>query len=154
MTAAATGSCSTASHGEWLRAVSEVVTLVWCTTWWRVANEQIAPRVGLPTDLPAVWLPRHLLDTPQGYSAKTPLVRRWAAENQVTRLAWLDDNVADHADRIALTLPASTRDSRLTGVAPLADALVVTVDPDQGLTEPHLDRVRRWAQRRTGGPAT
>ncbi len=42
------------SHGPALLALADRFELWWATSWEQQANEWVAPRVGLPTDLPVV----------------------------------------------------------------------------------------------------
>jgi len=118
--------------------------LTWCTTWWRVANERIAPLVGLPTDLPAVRLPAAWSNVPLDFSAKTPWVRRRANGRAA---AWVDDYI-DERDSAALTRAVAIDDrSHLGRTQPCVAALALNVDPDLGLTEHHIEMLRRWGRR-------
>lgn len=71
-----------AAHGPMLleAAGSADARLVWATSWENLANEFIAPRVGLP-ELP-------YLET--GFYPKTTKVFRYLADKDV-RAVWLDD---------------------------------------------------------------
>lgn len=130
-------------HGEWLLELADLYELTWCTTWWTVANERVAPLLGLPP-LPAVPLPTAFSDLPLPYSPKTPHVRRWAKGRP---LAWIDDDI-DERDGDALTIDWSGTRSVLRGDPPVSAALTLHVDPGVGLTSGHVDRLRGWAQTR------
>ena len=134
-------------HGRWLTGLAELFELTWCTTWWRVANERIAPPIGLPTDLPAVPLPDTWSNVPLDYAAKTPHVRRYAAGRA---LAWIDDDIDDR-DAEALTRLKPDDRSHLAGTQRCASALTLNVDPDVGLTEGHIERLRKWGELRLPG---
>ena len=131
-------------HGEWLRSLSSLYDLVWCTTWWRVAGERIAPLLGLPRDLPAVPLSQPMEDVELPYSRKTPFVRRWANGRA---LAWVDDDI-DGRDHAALTAADPAEDSGLAGTPPVSAALVLNADPGTGFTLAHVDHLVTWAQER------
>lgn len=133
-------------HGRWLTGLAELFELTWCTTWWRVANERIAPLVGLP-DLPAVELPDVWSNVPLNFSAKTPHVRRYA---QGRALAWIDDDIDDR-DAEALTRLKPDDRSHLPGTQRCASALTLNVEPDIGLTESHIERLRAWGELRGAG---
>lgn len=133
-------------HGEWLTGLSDLYELTWCTTWWRVANDRIAPLVGLP-DLPALELPDAWPNVPRDISAKTPHVRRYA---QGRALAWIDDDIDDR-DAEALTRLKPDDRSPLAGTQRCVSALTLNVDPDVGLTEGHIERLRSWGELRLPG---
>jgi hypothetical protein len=70
--------------------------LVWATAWQHDANEEIAPRIGLPR-LPVVeWRDTTVAeddeDTYLGLHWKTRLLVEWAAGRD---FAWVDDEVTD-----------------------------------------------------------
>lgn len=130
-------------HGEWLIGLSELFDLTWCTTWWRVANQRIAPLVGLPTYLAAVPLPDAFSNVPPNYAAKTPWVRRHAHGRAV---AWVDDD-CDERDTEALIRVLGPDDrSHLAGTVACVAALALNVDPDIGLTADHVARLRAWGE--------
>ncbi|MFY1674028.1 HAD domain-containing protein [Plantactinospora sp. WMMB334] len=41
-------------HGAWLQELGHHADLVWCTSWGTVAATWVAPRLGLPDDLPVI----------------------------------------------------------------------------------------------------
>lgn len=124
-------------------ALTDLYELTWCTTWWPVANERIAPLLGLPQDLPCVPLPTTWSEVPVAFSAKTAHVRRYASGRPI---AWVDDDV-DERDMQALTRAISPADtSVLAGTQPCRAALALNCDPDIGLTIEHAIRLREWAQ--------
>ncbi|WP_066365271.1 HAD domain-containing protein [Herbidospora mongoliensis] len=99
--------------------------LVWATTWTSHANDVIAPILGLP-DLPYVdwsdadewgelhWKTRHLVAWTEG----RPFV-------------WVDDEMTD----VDVTWVARHHD---------AEALLLKVNPEHGLTDADLDVIRTW----------
>jgi hypothetical protein len=133
---------------EWLRDLANEFELVWATTW-RNANEVISPLLGLPTDLRQVWFPREWFDVPWDLCRKTPFVRRWAAENGVTELAWFDDEITD-SDEFALErdwsriAPVRGWHQHFTDTPPLQRALCLTLDGGVGLRPEGIDLIRQW----------
>jgi hypothetical protein len=100
--------------------------LVWATTWMSDANEQVAPRLGLP-ELPVVDFPDD--DEPEhGLHWKTQLLTQWAAGRI---FVWLDDEITD-ADR------------RWVRANYAGDALLHRIDPAIGVTDTDFESIRRW----------
>jgi hypothetical protein len=100
--------------------------LVWATTWEDVANEEIAPRVGLPS-LPVVEFP----DTDEPSASvhwKTAFLIGYAAGR---RFAWLDDEI-------------SAADQRWIAAHHPASALARRVDPMLGVSNKDLHVIRNW----------
>ncbi|SCL22905.1 hypothetical protein GA0070624_2630 [Micromonospora rhizosphaerae] len=116
-------------HGERLSALC--CELVWASTWMADANEEVAPRIGLP-ELPVV-------DWPEGYEEqptrrlhwKTKALVAWAAGRP---FVWVDDEISD-ADRawVAANHPGH--------------ALLHRVDPRVGLSDPDFAAIERWLAR-------
>jgi hypothetical protein len=104
--------------------------LVWATTWEQDANLEIAPRIGLPTDLP--WIPFEgdgadpFIDT-----RKLPAVQRWARDRACV---WVDDDLWPDA-----WLWATQRTE--AGIP----TLLVQPHPEQGLTRDQLATIASWA---------
>ncbi|NUT92365.1 MAG: hypothetical protein HOY78_10075 [Saccharothrix sp.] len=120
-------------HGPALRALAADtgLELVWATTWTHLANELVAPAIGLPP-LPVVEFP-HYGDgwRPDG-EWKWRAVAAYAAGRP---LAWFDDELdAWPAARAAF-------DAERAGVP----TRLCPVDPRRGITAEHLDDVRAWA---------
>lgn len=116
----------------WLAELCEVVTPVWCTTWF-APNATVGPLVGLPADMRRVPLQSASREpVPVSGSWKVPFVQRWAAREGVTELAWIDDEVRG-ADRELL-------DS--AGIS----ALLLATRPDRGIERSDVDRLLAWAQ--------
>ena len=131
-----------AQHGRWLLELAPFYDLTWATTWWTVANQRIAPLLGLP-DLPAVPLPTAFGPRTRDYCPKTPHVRRWAKGRS---LAWIDDDI-DHRDAHALTKDwAGDRLEVMRHDPPLSAVLTIAIDPDQGLERAHIDQLHEWAR--------
>lgn len=129
-------------HGEWLMSLSDVYRLAWATTWWRVADERIAPLIGLPPLGHAVPLPGAFSGVDLGCCPKTPHVRRWVDGASV---AWIDDDIDDR-DHEALTGQARHKRDMVRVGQPCAAALALPVDPAVGLTWSHIERLRAWAE--------
>lgn len=115
-------------HTLWLRELAQVYDLVWCTTWWPVANDSLRDLWQLEA-LPAVPLPADLSGAPVSLCAKTPHVREWA---QGRTMAWIDDDVTE------------------VDGEHLGDALTLNVDPAVGVTREHVDRLLEWVRLRPG----
>ena len=123
-------------HGP--RLLSLGCDLVWATTWMADANDEIAPRLGLPT-LPIVaWPDTDEDDADDRLHWKTRELIDWAAGRP---FVWVDDEITD-------------RDRLFVAAHHGPHALLHRVDPRLGLTDPDFDTVRRWLaalpQPRTG----
>ncbi|MEV6398873.1 HAD domain-containing protein [Streptomyces sp. NPDC051907] len=117
------------AHGPRLAALP--CDLVWATTWMDDANECIAPRLGLPRLEVVSWpepSPSDEQDERSGLHWKTRALVDWAAERS---FAWVDDEIAD-ADRAWVA--AHHR----------GDALLLRVDPRQGLTDADYATLAEW----------
>lgn len=129
------------AHGALLLAVAEETgaELIWCTTWEAMANEHIAPLVGLP-ELP--WVPMEpgraevasaspdagRLAGTYHHSVgetKAAAMRAYAAERS---FVWLDDE------------PDAAWELRNCPVP----HLVIRVDSETGLQDEHLAAARAW----------
>ncbi|MEU4744482.1 HAD domain-containing protein [Actinosynnema sp. NPDC023658] len=125
-------------HGALLRAlaVDTGLELVWATTWMHLANELVAPAVGLPA-LPVIEFPAADFDRDAGWSPGGPWKWRAVAEFAGGRpLAWLDDEHDEAGkesrgwfDRVRAEVPTC----------------LCHVDPRRGLRPEHLDGIRTWA---------
>ena len=117
------------AHGEWLRDLAVDFDLVWATAWGEHANEHISPRLGLPR-LPVV------IPHPLGLyrSAKRPAIIDFAKERP---LAWIDDAIN--------SIDFQWARSRRGGSSGVPTRLV-KVRPEVGLTEAHIEELRRFAQ--------
>jgi hypothetical protein len=113
-------------HGPRLAALP--CDLVWATTWMSDANECIAPRIGLP-ELPVViWPEPSDEDEWDGLHWKTRALLDWADGRS---FAWVDDEIAD-ADRAWVAAHHQGR------------ALLLRVDPRQGLTDTDFATLDEW----------
>lgn len=75
--------------GVRLAGLAEAYDLAWATTWGTEANRLIAPRLGLPTDLPVVPLARPAFVATRR-SWKTEQIARWVGQRP---FAWFDDEI-------------------------------------------------------------
>ncbi|WP_207783915.1 HAD domain-containing protein [Micromonospora globispora] len=102
--------------------------LVWASTWMADANEEVAPRIGLP-GLPVIDLPEgdEAQLTP-GLHWKTKALVAWAAGRP---FLWVDDEISD-VDRgwVATNHPGHP--------------LLHRVDSRVGLSEPDFAAIERW----------
>jgi hypothetical protein len=119
-------------HGPAILELCEEANLdlVWATTWEEDANREIAPRIGLPDDLPWISFPMDDED-PLVESRKLPAVRRWVADHSCV---WIDDDLWGDAWAWATE---RTDDGIPT--------LLVKPSPERGLTQAHLAAVSHWA---------
>ncbi|MFF4650655.1 HAD domain-containing protein [Streptomyces sp. NPDC001380] len=119
-----------ARHGAWLRELADVCTLVWATTWEEDANVHLAPLLGVPP-LPVVRFTGY---RPQPGDPRLPLMellsaRKWAPllRHAAGRpFAWVDDVIPARLVRRSLLR---------------RDRLLLRVDPLEGLTRGHVDRL-------------
>jgi hypothetical protein len=103
--------------------------LVWATTWEEDANREIAPRVGLPADLP--WIPFKAQEVDLfTETRKLPAVQRWVEDRAC---AWIDDD---------LGFDAWTWAAKRTGAG--IPTLLVQPSPGRGLIREHLDAIEAW----------
>lgn len=100
--------------------------LVWASTWQAVANEEIAPRIGLPP-LPVVEFPE-FDHVPPAVHWKVPTLVEYAAGRP---FAWLDDEIG-------------VADGHWLRAHHPGAALAHRVDPMCGVTEADLQVVRVW----------
>ncbi|MBL1082767.1 hypothetical protein JK359_12375 [Streptomyces actinomycinicus] len=102
--------------------------LVWATTWLDLANEVVAPRIGLP-GLPLVRWPGTSADEgPRGLHWKTRHLVEWAGRRP---FVWVDDEITA-MDR--LWVSAQRREP----------FLLHRVDPDEGLGEDDFTAIGDW----------
>ena len=113
-----------AAHGRWLTELATRFQLAWATAWGAEANRLLAPLLEIP-ELPVIGFP----PVPFHPRDKLPAVARYAGGRP---LAWVDDQ-----------LPAETR---AWAAARRAPALLIEVDPADGLTRPVVDGCLRWAE--------
>ena len=116
-------------HGPLLTGLAQEAgaELVWASYWTDSANEWIGPRVGLPP-LRAVPIPPR--DAWYSYGAwKARHVTDWIGDRP---FVWLEDE-PDVPELIA-AVPA------------LGPHLIVPVDPEEGLTDVHVEQARDWLE--------
>lgn len=118
-----------ARHGRMLLDLAEQTgaELRWATYWCGHANGWIGPRVGLPS-MPHVPIPPRPPGADESLGEwKVKHVARWARGRP---FVWFEDEY-DAAEALL----------REEG---LGDHLLVTVDPEIGLTEDHIRLARDW----------
>lgn len=120
-------------HGKQLLALSERTgcELVWGTSWEEHANDEVAPRLGLP-ELPVI----HVLTEPEEVDGwwvlwKTVHIAEYAAGRP---FVWIDDHPDD-----------SDREYLIGHGAP--DHLIIEIDPEDGLQDHHLRQAEEWLSR-------
>ncbi|MEV0425614.1 HAD domain-containing protein [Micromonospora sp. NPDC050495] len=113
-------------HGDRLGTLG--CELVWATTWMADANEEVAPRIGLP-ELPVVdWPEGDEEPSTRRLHWKTRALVAWAAGRS---FVWIDDEISE-ADRAWV---AANHPGR---------ALLHRVDPRVGLSDPDFVAIERW----------
>lgn len=117
------------AHGVRLKALR--CDLVWATSWGDEANEEVAPRLGLPP-LPVVPWPEDGDDDPVGQVHwKTRHLVAWAGGRP---FVWIDDEITT-ADRTWVCQHHPAR------------ALLHRVDPRTGLTDADFAVIAQWLDR-------
>jgi hypothetical protein len=78
-------------HGKQLLALTDYYELVWATTWEHLANEHIAPKIGLP-ELPVIEFGTRYAAT---HVFKNPMIKSYkVVEYAAGRpFAWIDDDI-------------------------------------------------------------
>jgi HAD domain in Swiss Army Knife RNA repair proteins len=115
------------THGKRLTTLG--CELIWATTWMTDANDDVAPRLGLP-QLP-ILDPSDDAEQEQpirGLHWKTIAMVAWAAGRP---FIWVDDEISD-VDRAWVTAHHPGR------------ALLHRVDPRVGLTDQDFDAIDQW----------
>jgi hypothetical protein len=111
-------------HGEWIRELARSFEVVWASAWGMVADDLVAPILGLPKFR---WVP--FPPTPFPPSAKVPSIDLFAGDRSV---AWVDDALGSDAWEWASVREAPT--------------LLLPVDPAVGLTLEQVDELQSWGQ--------
>lgn len=122
------------AHAPMLLAVTDVVELVWATTWGEhdQANTVIGPLIGLPR-LPVIDVGQHTYLAPRDRIWKRDAVEGYA---EGRALAWFDDDFVRPGDfewaekRTAAGIPT----------------LLVPINPAVGIVQADVDRVAAWAR--------
>ncbi|MFB6807907.1 hypothetical protein [Streptomyces sp. NPDC056387] len=116
------------AHGARLQALP--FELAWATAWMHQANTMIAPRIGLPGDLPVIEWPELFAGDPDGLFWKTRPLLAWAAGRP---FAWVDDMITPQ-DRtwIAAHHPAP--------------ALLLRIHARHGLRDRDFTTLTQWAE--------
>lgn len=127
------------AHGPMLRAIADagLAELVWATSWLDLANELVAPALGLPS-LPVIALPEPD-EFPRDRIWKRDAVEGYAAGRA---LAWFDDDFETPGD-------FAWAARRAQGGLP---TLLVAISPRTGIVQADVDRVAAWAAAATAAP--
>lgn len=110
------------AHGPWLQELAARFQIVWATGWGENANQMLAPLLRLPA-LPVIPFP-----VPFDPYDKLPAIVRYAGNRP---LVWFDDMLQSEAFAWAA--------ERVT------PALLISIDPAEGLTRPVIDQALQWA---------
>ncbi len=112
-------------HGVWLNGLATWFDLVWATTWEHDAPRLIAPRLGLPLDLPVIEFSEDGAEE----TWKLPDVQRFVGHRP---LAWLDDDLGSDAFAWAKQRETAT--------------LLLRTEPSVGLTEQDVWRLEGFGR--------
>ncbi|MEU6562530.1 HAD domain-containing protein [Nocardia nova] len=120
------------AHGAWLNGLLVTgVEVAWATSWLDLANEWIAPRIGLRQSLPVIDVGRSS-GVRFGWTSKFKPVSEFAAGRH---LAWVDDDFGGKE-------PGWAEDRTRFGLT----TLIVQPYPLAGLTAEHMSAVDDWAE--------
>lgn len=119
-------------HGAWLDRLSTWFELVWATTWEHEAARLIAPRLGLPEDMPVIEFRGS-----SGQTMKLPYVDRFVGDRAA---AWIDDDLWSDAFEWAEGRTAPT--------------LLIRTSPAVGLTAEEARRLEEFGREVTGDIGT
>lgn len=127
-------------HAAWLRELAGGYEMVWATTWEHHANEHVGPLLGLP-ELPVVEFStyRRRPDDPRFRVIQLLEMRKWAPilrHADGRPFAWIDDVIPLRIKRQALTC---------RGIK------LVQVDPHEGITHRHVEKLLDWSPRASRG---
>jgi hypothetical protein len=115
-------------HGIGPRLLALGCHLVWATTWMEVANEAIAPRLGLPK-LPVMeWPDSGADDAPRGLHWKTRHLVEWANRRP---FIWVDDEI-------------SAMDRLWVAAQHPGPSLLHRLDPTKGLVDADFSALAGW----------
>src|SRR5205809_785681 len=119
--------CIPEGIGEQLERLSNEYEIIWATGWEDRANERLPEILGLPGELPFLTFD----GTARFGTAhwKISAIDRYAGDRPV---AWVDD-----------CLDESCREWASGRAAP---TLLVSTEPDLGLTDAHVDALLRWVK--------
>jgi hypothetical protein len=119
-------------HGIELNALAEIFDLAWATSWEHGANRLIAPRLGLPDDLPVIVWPADAREAvAPGLSWKTAYLAEWVGGRP---FVWVDDEV-NRYDGAWLR----ARDG-------MGVHLLHRVEADRGLVQADFEVIRAWGE--------
>ena len=113
--------------GDRLRRLADPYEIVWATGWEDRANERLPEILGLPGELPVLTFDGNARFGSAHW--KIDAIDRYAGDRP---LAWVDD-----------CIDASCRDWASRRAAP---TLLVSTEPDQGLTEAHVEALLSWVR--------
>jgi HAD domain in Swiss Army Knife RNA repair proteins len=117
-----------------LLELSSLFELVWASGWEERANEHLPRLLGLPPELPFLRFPRAVGAANAHW--KLAAIDSYAGERA---LAWVDDALNDACHEWAHARTAPT--------------LLVTTDPQRGLTAGEAQRLASWARALCERPA-
>jgi|SRR5205809_828808 len=119
--------CIPEGVGERLRRLAGHYEIIWATGWEDRANERLPEILGLPGELPFLTFDGNARFGSAHW--KIDAIDRYAGQRP---LAWVDD-----------CLDESCREWASGRAAP---TLLVSTEPDLGLTDAHVDALLRWVK--------
>jgi hypothetical protein len=114
-----------AAAGRHLLALTDTFEPAWCSGWEEKANDYLPEALGLPHPLPHITF--NVKNTERHW--KLDAIDAWAGPDRP--LAWIDDDLGERCRSWA-------RERR-------GPTVLVETEPATGLTQAHVDRLRRWA---------
>jgi hypothetical protein len=119
--------------GGLVRELAARFDIVWATGWEHRANTALLRPLGLRDELPVLTFGKKAR-----FGSSEWKLKRVDAYARRRPAAWLDDNLVERHERWAADRSHPT--------------LLVPVDPREGLTRDHVERLLRWADRLEASP--
>jgi hypothetical protein len=123
-----------AAAGPHLLDLGQTFELAWCSGWEERANEYLLHALGLPA--PLAYLAFDPAPAGGRPHWKLPAIDAYAGPERA--LAWIDDSHDEESRAWARARPGPT--------------LLVDTEPATGITERHVERLKRWARALHGDP--
>jgi len=121
---------------DWLYRLSDHYHLTWCTMWDDEANQELSPKLDLPS-LPYVpcWDSQDVFPSWNGLDlhCKVPPIEEHLKDRP---FAWIDDTIGPGD-----LLWSAWRDDEV------APTRLLRIDPRIGLAEHHVNKLIEWAER-------
>ena len=119
--------CIPEGIGDRLRRLAGQYEIIWATGWEDRANERLPDILGLPGELPFLTFDGNARFGSAHW--KIDAIDRYAGDRPI---AWVDDCLDESC--------------RAWAAGRAAPTLLVSTEPDQGLTEAHVEALLGWVQ--------